>query len=95
MYTIDVPSEPNIPIDPQTTESMELPMPSDPFGAQVTHLIADQSAWTPPTPKSTSREIGDRIVKLFTTAQARLELKRAYRIHPFGRKPAHPKGGFL
>lgn len=78
MYTIDVPAQPNVPIDPDATESMELPMPSNPFGAQATQLM-DESTWTPPLPKTLSHEIGDRIVKLFTTAQARRELKRAYR----------------
>jgi hypothetical protein len=82
MYTIDVPSEPNVPIDPDSTESMELPMPSNPFGAQAVQLMANQPTWTPPSPKSMTQEIGDRIVKLFTTAQARRELKRAYHAYP-------------
>jgi hypothetical protein len=81
MYTIDVPSEPNVPIDPASTESLELPMPSNPFGAQAVQLLddANQTTWTPLGPKTLTQQIGDRIVKLFTTAQARLELKRAYR----------------
>lgn len=86
MHTIDVSSEPYVPIDPDTTESIELPLPSSPFGSRAAQVISNQADWSPPSPKTTSQEIGDRIVKLFTTAQARRELKRAYKLYPKRRR---------
>lgn len=70
----------NIPIDPWRTESIELPMPSGPFSIQATQLLSADDM-TPATKyvRNLPKHLGHCSFRIFTTNQARHELRQAYK----------------